>query len=160
MKNIYFYETIIGRISIAETDNSITNLDFVNDVDDIQTENIVVNETSLLREAGKQLQQYLEGNRKYFDLPLLPVGTRFQKDVWRVLLGIPYGVTWSYKQVAEKAGSPKAARAVGMANNRNPIAIIIPCHRVIGADGKLVGYGGGLHIKRYLLDMEKQSVNN
>ena len=90
-------------------------------------------------------------------MPLLPAGTEFQKNVWRVLQAIPYGETWSYKKVAEKAGSPKAARAVGMANNRNPIAVFIPCHRVIGADGKLVGYGGGLHIKEYLLNLEKQN---
>ena len=157
MKNIFFYETIIGKIGIIETHNNITSVGFVNGTEDTQVEDIAVNETPLLKEAGKQLQQYLEGNRKYFDLPLLPAGTEFQKKVWGILQTIPYGETWSYKEVAEKVGSPKAARAVGMANNRNPIAIFIPCHRVIGADGKLVGYGGGLHIKEYLLNLEKQN---
>ncbi|MDI9475604.1 MAG: methylated-DNA--[protein]-cysteine S-methyltransferase [Natronincolaceae bacterium] len=159
MGNIFFYDTVIGKIGIAETNNNITNVSFVDDnMDNAQIEDIEVNETPLLKEAGKQLQQYLEGNRKDFDLPLLPVGTEFQKNVWKVLQTIPYGATLSYKQVAEKVGSPKAARAVGMANNRNPIAIIIPCHRVIGANGRLVGYGGGLHIKEYLLNMERQNI--
>ena len=157
MRNIFFYETVIGKIGIIETDNNITDVGFAGDTKNTQTEDIAVNETPLLKEAGKQLQQYLEGNRRHFDLPLLPAGTEFQKNVWRVLQAIPYGETWSYKKVAEKVGSPKAARAVGMANNRNPIAVFIPCHRVIGADGKLVGYGGGLHIKEYLLNLEKQN---
>lgn len=160
MRSIYFYETIIGKISIVETSKSITNVDFVNNINNIQIKDTTVNETPLLKEAGKQLQQYFEGNRKYFDLPLSPVGTEFQESVWKVLQTIPYGATWSYKQVAEKIGSPKAARAVGMANNRNPISIFIPCHRVIGANGKLVGYGGGLDIKRHLLNIEKQNINS
>lgn len=126
MKNIFFYETTVGKIAIAEINNNITNVDFVSDVDNIQIKNIVVNETSILREAWEQLEQYFKGGRKYFDLPLLPVGTKFQENVWSVLQTIPYGETWSYKQVAEKIGSPKAARAVGMANNRNPISIFIP----------------------------------
>lgn len=157
MRNIFFYETAIGKIGIIETDDNITDVGFVGDAKNTQTENIAVNETPLLKEAGKQLQQYLEGSRRHFELPLLPDGTKFQKGVWEVLQTIPYGETWSYKRVAEKVGSPKAARAVGMANNRNPIAIFIPCHRVIGADGKLVGYGGGLHIKEYLLNLEKRN---
>lgn len=171
MKSIFFYKTAIGSIGIAETNNSITNVDFVDindivndmnakNINSVQTRDIEINETPLLEEAGKQLQQYLEGNRKYFDLPLLPTGTEFQKNVWRALLSIPYGATWSYKQVAKKIGSPKAARAVGMANSNNPISVFIPCHRVIGSNGKLVGYGGGLHIKRYLLNMEQQNINN
>ena len=160
MRIIYFYGTIIGKISIVETSISITNVDFVNNINNIQIKDIAVNETPLLKEAEKQLQQYFEGNRKYFDLSLSPVGTEFQKSVWKVLQTIPYGATWSYKQVAEKIGSPKAARAVGMANNRNPISIFIPCHRVIGANGKLVGYGGGLDIKRRLLNIENQNINN
>ncbi len=159
MVNTFFYGTIIGKIGITETDNNITNVSFVDDdIGNAQIEDTAVNETSLLREAGKQLQQYFEGSRKDFDLPLLPAGTEFQENVWKVLQTIPYGTTLSYKQVAERVGSPKAARAVGMANNRNPIAIFIPCHRVIGSNGKLVGYGGGLHIKEYLLNMEKQNV--
>ena len=127
MENTFFYDTIIGKIGITETDNNITNVGFVDgNIDNTQIENTGINETSILKEAGKQLHQYFEGSRKDFDLPLLPAGTEFQKNVWKVLQTIPYGTTLSYKQVAERAGLPKAARAVGMANNRNPIAIFIP----------------------------------
>ena len=96
----------------------------------------------------------MDGKRKSFDLPLKPEGTEFQKKVWNALLDIPYGETRSYKDIAVAIGNPKACRAVGMANNRNPISIIIPCHRVIGANGSLVGYGGGLPIKIELLNLE------
>ena len=128
MRSIFFYNTAIGKIGIIEIDNNITNVSFIdsNNVDNIQIRDIVVEETPLLKEAGEQLHQYFEGNRRCFDLPLLPTGTKFQKNVWKVLQTIPYGATLSYKQVAERVGSPKAARAVGMANNRNPIAIFIP----------------------------------
>lgn len=91
-------------------------------------------------------------------MKLEPEGTPFQKEVWNALLSIPYGETRSYGQIAEQVGNPKACRAVGLANNRNPIAIVIPCHRVIGADGRLVGYGGGLHIKERLLALEQRNL--
>lgn len=126
MKSMFFYDTTIGKIGIMEAGNSIINVGFAGDANNIQIKDTEIKETPLLREAGKQLRQYFEGSRRCFNLPLLPVGTKFQESVWRVLQTIPYGVTWSYKQVAEKVGSPKAARAVGMANNRNPIAIFIP----------------------------------
>lgn len=116
-----------------------------------------LNETPLIRKAAKQLNEYLAGKRKAFDLPLEPEGTPFQKAVWKALTGIPYGSTRTYKDIAESIGNPKACRAVGMANNKNPIAILIPCHRVIGTDGKLVGYAGGLDIKKKLLELEKQT---
>ena len=153
MKNTFLYDTKIGKVGIVENDNSITEVYFAKDVD---TQEIGLRETPLLKKAAKQLKEYFEGKRKGFDLPLAPEGTEFQKKVWKVLETIPYGETWSYKQVAEKVNSPKAYRAVGMANNKNPISIIIPCHRVIGANGKLVGYGGGLEIKEYLLKLENQ----
>ena len=114
----------------------------------------ICQETPLIKEACRQLSEYLKGERKTFDLPLNPKGTDFQKRVWRALCDIPYGETRSYKQIAEAIGNPKAVRAVGMANNRNPITIVVPCHRVIGADGKLVGYGGGLEMKEFLLRLE------
>ena len=101
------------------------------------------------------MSEYLKGERKEFDLPLNPKGTDFQKRVWRALCDIPYGEMRSYKQIAKAVGNSKAVRAVGMANNRNPITIVVPCHRVIGADGKLVGYGGGLEMKEFLLRLEK-----
>jgi methylated-DNA-[protein]-cysteine S-methyltransferase len=112
--------------------------------------------TPLLRRVARQIEEYLNGKRTEFDLPLKPEGTEFQRAVWKALQTIPYGETRSYRDIAEQIGSPKACRAVGMANHRNPITIIIPCHRVIGTDGSLTGYGGGLKLKQQLLDLEKQ----
>ena len=109
---------------------------------------------ALLPAARQQMAEYFAGTRRGFDLPLAPAGTPFQQRVWRALLEIPYGGTASYGALAQRIGSPGAARAVGLANNRNPLPIIIPCHRVIGADGSLTGYGGGLPIKRHLLALE------
>lgn len=151
MNNAYYYDTNIGKIGIVENGKSITHVEFM----DIGLKDINIIETTLIKEAFKQLNEYINGERKLFDLPLDPQGTQFQMKVWKALQEIPYGATCSYKEIAEKVGNVKACRAVGMANNRNPIAIIIPCHRVIGANGKLVGYGGGLHIKERLLNMEK-----
>lgn len=108
----------------------------------------------LYTEVCSQLDLYFDGKLKQFDLPLKPVGTDFQKKVWRMLMTIPYGETRTYKEIAELAGNPQAFRAVGMANNNNPIAIIVPCHRVVGADGSLTGYAGGTDIKQWLLDHE------
>jgi len=108
----------------------------------------------LLRQAVEQLRAYFAGELRNFDLPLDMQGTAFQKRVWRELLNIPYGRTCSYSFVAGAIGAPKAMRAVGAANGRNPIPIVVPCHRVIGAGGALVGYGGGLPLKRLLLDLE------
>ncbi len=111
-------------------------------------------ETPLLQQAKCQLQEYFAGKRKEFSLPLQLQGTPFQKKVWQALLTIPYGQTATYGQIATQIGSPKACRAVGMANHRNPLAILIPCHRVIGANGTLTGYGGGLSVKQALLALE------
>ena len=107
--------------------------------------------------AVSQLDEYFAGKRRVFDLPLRPHGTAFQRLVWDALLSIPYGETMSYGQIARLVGNPKACRAVGMANNRNPISIIIPCHRVIGSNGALVGYGGGLELKTRLLELERRA---
>jgi methylated-DNA-[protein]-cysteine S-methyltransferase len=107
-------------------------------------------------EAVEQLKAYFAGERREFDLELEPVGTNFQRRVWEALLTIPYGETRSYGQIAEQIGSPGASRAVGLANGHNPIGIIIPCHRVIGANGSPTGYGGGLDRKRALLELEQQ----
>lgn len=150
--NIYYYDTIIGRVGIAEKDDQITNVFFGNDD---AADNIKVSETKLLKEAARQLKSYLAGDLKTFDLPLKPSGTPFMKDVWRCLMTIPYGETCSYKDIAEKIEKEKAYRAVGQANNKNPIPIFIPCHRVIGAKGELTGYRGGLAIKEKLLELEK-----
>ena len=107
-----------------------------------------------LAEAEKQLAEYFAGSRRGFDLPLSPKGSEFQKRVWKALCDIPYGETRSYQEIAEAVGNAKAARAVGLANNRNPIVILIPCHRVIGKSGKLTGYAGGLDRKQFLLKLE------
>lgn len=112
--------------------------------------------TELSDRAYQQLLEYFEGKRRYFELPLELRGTKFQTAVWRELLEIPYGETRSYKYIAEAVGNPKAYRAVGMANHNNPIWIIVPCHRVVGTDGKMVGYAGGVNIKRSLLELEAQ----
>jgi methylated-DNA-[protein]-cysteine S-methyltransferase len=119
----------------------------------------VHNHTSpVMRETLRQLRSYFSGDLQDFDVPLEIVGTDFQKRVWRALRTIPYGETRSYTQIAELIGAPRAVRAVGAANGSNPIPIIVPCHRVIGASGKLVGFGGGLEWKRLLLDLEGTNV--
>ena len=110
----------------------------------------------VLERARDQLAEYFTGQRHDFDLPLEPAGTPFQLRVWEALREIPYARTWSYAQLATRVGSPGASRAVGLANGRNPICIVVPCHRVIGADGSLTGYGGGLDRKRLLLDLERR----
>ncbi len=108
----------------------------------------------LLLQAEQQLQEYFAGTRQRFDLPLDFAGTEFQRKVWAALVSIPFGETRSYKQIAEQIGHPSAMRAVGAANGRNPVSIIAPCHRVIGANGKLTGFAGGLDIKAFLLSLE------
>jgi methylated-DNA-[protein]-cysteine S-methyltransferase len=165
MKKAYIYNTKIGRIFIAEDGLGITELSIFpeqegNAMSGANQEQHSLDyemiETELLMEAAKQLSQYLEGTRKEFTVELSPKGTQFQCKVWEALRAIPYGETRSYKQIAEVVGNPKASRAVGMANHYNPIMCIIPCHRVIGANGKLVGYAGGLNIKEALLNLEKK----
>lgn len=113
-------------------------------------------DSPLLSEAEKQLREYFKGHRKSFSLPLDPQGTDFQKTVWKALRDIPYGKTWSYGELARSIERPRAVRAVGAANGKNPLAIIVPCHRVIGANGKLVGFSGGLPVKEKLLQIESK----
>lgn len=147
--NKTYLNTPIGILKIEGKDDFITSVEFV----DCDGE---VNESEVVVEAKKQLQEYFEGRRKEFTIKIRPIfGTEFQQKVWNALKAIPYGQTVSYKYIAEKIGNPKGVRAVGGANNKNPIAIIVPCHRVIGANGKLVGYAGGVHIKEYLLKLER-----
>lgn len=155
MKNnsMIFYDSPVGRILIIEDGSAITQLYFF---DEISSNDVTIKETTLLKEAGVQLNEYFAGKRKVFELPVALSGTAFQLRVWKALQDIPYGQTRSYGQIARTIGNEKASRAVGMANHNNPISIIIPCHRVIGSNGKLVGYGGGLDKKAYLLELEKK----
>lgn len=153
MKNVFFYQTSIGKIGIADNGSAITNLFF----DGAKvSQDINVEETALIKKAAAQLKEYLGGKRKRFNVPLIMEGTPFQQTVWTALQAIPYGETRSYKEIAVSIAQPNACRAVGMANNKNPLACFVPCHRVIGTNGKLVGYAGGLSIKEKLLSMEKQ----
>lgn len=164
MKNAYFYDTTIGKILILEEEQGITELSLIADSDyELRSEALALEyameETMLLKEAARQLNEYLEGKRTEFTVQLNPKGTQFQQKVWEELRTIPYGETRSYKQIAEAIGNVNASRAVGMANHYNPIMCMIPCHRVIGANGSLVGYAGGLPVKEQLLNMEKQGSN-
>lgn len=119
---------------------------------------MVVDEpTAILQKAAKELDEYFEGNRRAFDLPLFMAGTPFQQQVWNVLLKVPYGETRSYSWVAREIGNPKAVRAVGLANGANPMSIFVPCHRIIGSNHTLTGYGGGLDVKEFLLNCERIS---
>lgn len=154
LEHAFVYDTQIGKIRIAEDGNAITEIDLLSSKASVA--HIKMKETGLIRKAYEELVEYFKGTRKDFSVPLNPKGTDFQRNVWNVLKTIPYGETRSYGQVAAEAGNPKAARAVGMANNRNPLLIMVPCHRVIGADGSLTGYGGGLGLKEYLLNLERE----
>jgi len=112
-------------------------------------------EHAVLNQTKLQLEEYFSGRRTQFDLPLAAKGTDFQQSVWQALCKIPYGETWSYQQLADEIGNPKAVRAVGLANGKNPISVIVPCHRVIGKNGKLTGYAGGVETKEKLLQLER-----
>lgn len=149
MKYGYIMESVIGPLLIVESEKGICEIAFTNDARQIPCKL-----TSGIKEAIKQLQEYFQGTRQVFDLPLDIQGTPFQIQTWKALQTIPYGTTWSYKQLALAVHNEKASRAVGNANNKNKIAIVIPCHRVIGSNGSLVGYAGGLSIKEQLLQIE------
>lgn len=151
--HLFFYDTPIGKFGLAEQDEKLTHLFFETDRYDETA--FTVAETPVLKEAYKQLLEYSQGKRKEFTIPLAPVGTEFFRQSWQALTEIPYGETRTYKEIAEQIGNPKAVRAVGMANNRNPIPIFIPCHRVIGSNQKLVGFRGGLDMKAALLELER-----
>ncbi|MBP2651596.1 MAG: methylated-DNA/protein-cysteinemethyltransferase [Firmicutes bacterium] len=153
VKSIFVYQTDIGALKIAENGTAITNLYFS---EESLPQQAVVQETELLKEAAQQLTEYFSGRRKDFSVPLAPSGTVFMQCVWAEVEKIPYGESQSYKGMAQRIGRPKAVRAIGMANNKNPIPIFIPCHRVIGVNGNLIGYRGGLKIKKQLLELERQ----
>ena len=151
MKTFYDYDTPVGKLYIEAEDDYLTRISFF----ELFGKRL---ETPVIKETYKQLSEYFAKKRKTFDIPLKLEGTEFQKAVWHALMKIPYGKTVSYLDIARAAGNPKAARAVGMANNKNKIPIVIPCHRVIGTNGSLTGYAGGLEIKKKLLELEKQQI--
>ena len=141
----------MGPLTVASTEKGIASIHFGNSVPEG-----VAADPSANRETVEQLAEYFEGKRTHFELSLDLEGTPFQKAVWNELQRIPYGETRSYGDIAKAVGKPGAARAVGMANHDNPIAVVIPCHRVVGRDGSLTGYAGGLHLKAQLLSIERR----
>lgn len=149
-----FLKTSEHLLKIESDEHAIKAISFVKQMEDsseIQPE--------ILDYTKQQLQSYFEGNLQSFNLKLDPEGTDFQKKVWDLLYKIPYGKTWTYADMANKLGDPKVIRAAASANGKNPVAIVIPCHRVIGINGSLTGYAGGLENKRYLLDLENRVAN-
>ena len=144
--NYMIYHFEIGDMVIGEENEKIVLIEFLKD---IKVKRKIINKAYI------ELKEYFEGGREVFDIPIKLNGTDFQKKVWEELLKIPYGETKSYLDIAKSIGNPKACRAVGMANNKNKIIIIVPCHRVIGSNKKLVGYAGGLDVKEKLLNLEK-----
>lgn len=157
-------DTPVGRLGITASGEAVTRIVFCDTPRGAKgsvRRNPTIKECSaaeaspLLKQAAEELSEYFAGTRREFTTPLTPVGTPFQQAVWEALRTIPYGQTRTYKQIAEQVGRPSACRAVGMANNRNPIPVIIPCHRVVGSNGALVGYAGGLTVKQTLLELEK-----
>lgn len=162
MENILskIIETALGPIRLSAIAKGLTEVEFIGNSPashDIPAEADIQGKeaAAVLKQAEIQLKEYFEGRRKDFDLPLAARGTEFQMRVWKELQKIPYGETRTYGEIAEAIGRPKAARAIGGANNRNPLSIIVPCHRVVGKNGDLVGYASGLDLKEKLLKLEK-----
>jgi methylated-DNA-[protein]-cysteine S-methyltransferase len=147
-------ESPIGELTLASDGEALTGLYMTDQRHRPELPAADGDDDAVLAAAREQLAEYFAGERREFDLPLKPAGTPFQRAVWEALRDIPYGETAGYGELANRLGRPGAARAVGLANGRNPIAIVVPCHRVIGAAGALTGYGGGLERKRYLLELE------
>lgn len=148
------FQTPIGILTIAADGTGLRHVLFPDNKYDAPGRDAWKRDTGALRDAREQLLEYFDGGRRQFDLRLAPSGTPFQMKVWNTLARIPYGATWSYRDLAASIGKPTATRAVGAANGRNPLPIVLPCHRVIGADGSLTGFGGGLPTKRFLLELE------
>lgn len=156
MEKTTYYDTIqspIGDLTLVSDGKALTGL-YMNNEKHAARRAMAIRDKKMLKHPREQLQAYLAGDLREFDLALAAAGTVFQRRVWRALCDIPYGETISYGELARRIGQPKAARAVGLANGQNPISIVVPCHRVIGADGSLTGYGGGLARKRWLLAHE------
>jgi methylated-DNA-[protein]-cysteine S-methyltransferase len=154
--NYVYLDTPIGKLLLAGDAQALRRIGFPNN--NTPEPGWIEEPTGPLKDAARQLREYFRRDRISFDLPLAPEGTSFQKKVWRALQDIPYGETISYGDLARRVGNPKASRAVGAANGQNPIPIVIPCHRVIGANGKLTGFGGGLPVKEVLLALEAEQL--
>ena len=146
----------VGKLILIAKNNKLTGLLWEKTFAKMKINAVLDDNNAIFIEAEKQLNEYFSGKRKVFDLPLEFIGTDFQKKVWQALLTIPHGKKLSYSELAAKIGSPKACRAVGLANSRNPISIVVPCHRVIGKNGRLTGFAGGLEVKDFLLNLEKK----
>lgn len=156
MEKFLTIDSPIGHLTLTATDTALTGIRF-GDAPRLSEKQHGPDATNpLLRQAVRELEEYFAGQRHAFTLPLAPAGTLFQQAVWEALRTIPCGETRSYAQIAAQIGRPKACRAVGMANNRNPLPIVVPCHRVVGSTGALTGYAGGLGVKQLLLDLEKK----
>ena len=160
MENSYSFQSPIGFLAICEQDNQLTRLYLDNqDRGILQSRNFEYH-SDFLHEVYHQLNEYFAGKRKIFDLPVDSKGTAFQKAVWRELQKIPYGETRSYEDIAVAIGNKKAVRAIGQANGRNPIMIVVPCHRVIRKNGDISGFACGVEAKRYLLNLERENSRN
>ena len=151
-------ESPLGPLLLAADDAGLRHIVFATEKRAVPPEPAWHEDRGPLKETVRQLTAYFAGQLESFDLPLAPEGTPFQLDVWKCLCDIPYGKTISYGELARRIGNPNASRAVGLANGANPIPIVIPCHRVIGSNGKLTGYGGGLPIKEKLLALERRQL--
>ena len=153
MKYINYHDTLIGKLRLVEEDGAIIQLVLDRIYPPVEGEQSG-EETPLLHRLKEQFDEYFDGKRRTFEIPIRPKGTAFQLRDWEELQRIPYGETRTYKDIAQAIGCPKGYRAVGLANNRNPVIILIPCHRVVGSNGKLVGYAGGVDLKEKLLEIE------
>ena len=151
-----YFDSPVGRLLLALDGQGLRHVDFEGSSHATPIGDDWERGPGALHETRAQLKAYFAGKLRQFDLPLAPHGTDFQQRVWLELLRIPYGATASYGQIAQRVGAANASRAVGAANGQNPISIVVPCHRVIGANGSLTGYGGGLPVKRFLLDHEQK----
>jgi len=154
MRYLHYYDSPVGQLGVVADQRAVYQITFACEV---PKGPVLLGETLLHQEAAKQLNEYFAGRRASFELPLQAEGTEFQKAVWQALQKLPYAETASYSEIAAQIGRPRAFRAVGGAVHANPLAIVIPCHRVIGKDGGLTGFGGGLKVKRLLLDLEQSS---
>jgi len=165
--NLQYYKSLIGELILGSFDNRLCLLDFRYRKMRKTVDNRIKNglkaefaeqDDEILERTREQLEEYLKGDRREFEIPLLMVGTDFQKSVWKALMNVSYGFTSTYLQLAKNINNEKAVRAVASANGANSIGLIIPCHRIIGSNGELVGYGGGLPVKKRLLDLEKNNT--